>query len=81
MIQFVSIVGAALILIAYAAHQGGWMGRDSLRYHIINAAGGGILLVVAIHAVQIGFILLESVWTAISLAAIVRMTRGSNAKL
>ncbi|MCZ6695539.1 MAG: hypothetical protein O7A63_03265 [Acidobacteria bacterium] len=80
MIQLASIVGAALILIAYAAHQSGRMGRDSLRYHIINAAGGGILLVVAIHAVQIGFILLEGVWTLISLAAIVRVSRGSNAK-
>ncbi len=80
MIQFVSIIGAALILIGYAAHQGGWMGRDSLRYHVINAAGGAILLVVAIQAIQIGFILLEGVWTAISLAAIVRVTRGSNSK-
>ena len=80
MIQFVSIIGAALILIGYAAHQGGWMGRDSLRYHVINAAGGAILLVVAIQAFQIGFILLEGVWTAISLAAIVRVTRGSNSK-
>jgi uncharacterized membrane protein len=81
MIQFASIVGAVLILIGYAAHQGGWMGRDSLRYHIINAAGGAILLVVAIQAIQIGFILLEGVWTVISLAAIVRMTRGSSAKM
>ncbi len=80
MIQFVSIIGAALILIGYAAHQGGWMGRDSLRYHVINAAGGAILLVVAVQAFQIGFILLEGVWTAISLAAIVRVTRGSNSK-
>lgn len=80
MIQFVSIIGAALILIGYAAHQGGWMGRDSLRYHVINAAGGAILLVVAIQAIQIGFILLEGVWTAISLVAIVRVTRGSNSK-
>lgn len=80
MIQFASIIGAALILIAYAAHQGGWMGRDSLRYHIINAAGGGILLAVAIHAFQIGFMLLEGVWTAISLAAIVRVIRGTAAK-
>ena len=80
MIQFVSIIGAALILIGYAAHQGGWMGRDSLRYHVINAAGGAILLVVAVQAFQIGFILLEGVWTAISLAAIVRVARGSNSK-
>ena len=80
MIQFVSIIGAALILIGYAAHQGGWMGRNSLRYHVINAAGGAILLVVAVQAFQIGFILLEGVWTAISLAAIVRVTRGSNSK-
>ncbi len=73
MIQITSILGAILILAAYAAHQGGWMGRDSMSYHLINAIGALILCVVAVHAYQIGFILLEGVWMAISLAAIFRV--------
>jgi hypothetical protein len=72
MIQGASIVGALLILVAYGAHQAGALGRDSIAYHLLNVLGGGVLLVVAVHHVQIGFIILESVWTAISVAALVR---------
>ena len=73
MTQVVSIVGAALILAAYAAHQAGWVGRDTLSYHLLNAAGGMVLCAVAIDARQIGFIILEAVWTVISLAALGRI--------
>jgi len=75
LIQFVSLVGAVLILAAYAAHQAGRMGRDSLVYHALNAAGGLVLCAVALEARQIGFVVLEGVWTAISLAAIGRFLR------
>ncbi len=75
MVQFASIVGAALILVAYAAHQVGWMSRQSSLYHSLNMLGGLILSVVAIHAVQIGFIILETAWTTISLGALVRTLR------
>jgi predicted membrane protein len=81
MIQAVSIVGALLILVAYAAHQGGALGRDSITYHVLNILGGAVLLVVAVHHLQIGFIILESVWTGISVAALVRtgLSRGPGA--
>ena len=75
MMQAASLLGATLILAAYAAHQAGRMGRDSLRYHSLNALGGLVLCVVAVDASQAGFILLEGAWTAISLAAIVRTAR------
>ena len=75
MFQIVSVVGATLILVAYAAHQAGWTGRDSYLYHVLNAVGGLVLLAVAIDAVQIGFIILEAAWTAVSLVALLRMWR------
>ena len=75
LIQFVSLVGAGLILAAYAAHQAGRMGRESLVYHTLNSVGGLVLCVVAVEAYQVGFIVLEGVWTAISLGAIVRCLR------
>jgi hypothetical protein len=75
MMQVASLLGAVLILAAYAAHQAGRMGRDSLLYHSLNAVGGLVLCVVAVGASQAGFILLEGVWTAISLGAIVRTAR------
>lgn len=73
--QAISLFGAALILAAYAAHQAGWMGRESALYHVLNALGGLALCAVAIEAWQIGFIVLESVWTVISLAALVKILR------
>jgi hypothetical protein len=75
MMQIASIVGAALILAAYGAHQGGWMGRESAFYHLLNVAGGVALCAVAIDARQIGFIILEGAWTVISLAALARTRR------
>jgi hypothetical protein len=75
MMQTASLLGAALILAAYAAHQAGRMDRDSAWYHILNLAGALILCVVALEAFQIGFIVLEGVWAAISLAAFVRTVR------
>ena len=72
MIQAASLLGAALILAAYAAHQSGRMGRESLAYHIVNAVGGAILFGVAVDSSQFGFIVLEGAWTVISLYAIAR---------
>ncbi len=75
MLQIVSIVGAVLILLAYAAHQADWMGRDTYIYHVLNAVGAVVLCVVAVKAFQVGFIILEGVWTMISIGAIVRLWR------
>jgi len=73
MIQIVSIAGAALILAGYAVHQAGLAGRESVSYHVLNVVGGLLLCLVAVDAFQIGFIILEAVWTAISLVALVRV--------
>jgi hypothetical protein len=73
--QVVSFVGALLILIAYAGHQMGWMNPRSALYNILNAAGSVILLYIALHPFQIGFIILEGVWTLISLYALARPKR------
>ena len=75
MMQGASLLGAALILTAYAAHQAGRMRPDSLVYHSLNLLGGLVLCVVAVDASQAGFIVLEGAWTAISLVALVRTAR------
>lgn len=72
LLQGLSLAGAALILCAYAAHQAGRMSRDTPLYHVTNAIGGALLLIVAVSARQAGFIVLEGVWTVISLAALAR---------
>jgi hypothetical protein len=76
--QIVSFVGALLILIAYAGHQMGWMNPRSALYNILNALGSVILLYIALHPFQIGFIMLEGVWTLISLYAMARPRRSAS---
>jgi hypothetical protein len=70
--QIASFVGALLILIAYGGHQMGWMNPHSAAYNILNAVGSGILGYIAFHPFQIGFVVLESVWTVISIYALLR---------
>ena len=70
--QLISFVGALLILIAYIGHQRGWMNARRPIYNILNAIGSVILCWIAIHPFQVGFVVLEGVWTIISLWALAR---------
>jgi hypothetical protein len=70
--QLISFVGALLILIAYAGHQMGWINARRPAYNLLNAAGSLILFWIALHPFQVGFIVLEGVWTIISLWALAR---------
>lgn len=70
--QAISFVGAMLILIAYGGHQLGWIDSRRPSYNVMNAAGSAILVWIALHPFQIGFVVLESVWTVISLWALFR---------
>jgi len=73
--QVASFLGALLILVAYAGHQMGWMNPRSATYNVLNAAGSAILGYIALHPFQIGFIVLEGVWTLISIYALLRAER------
>ena len=70
--QLISFVGALLILIAYVGHQLGWVNARGAAYNIMNATGSAILGWIAFHPFQIGFIVLETVWTIVSLWALLR---------
>jgi hypothetical protein len=64
--QGIQIVGAMLILVAFAAVQFGEMRSDSRLYLALNLLGSAILAVLAVIAAQWGFVLLETVWAAVS---------------
>lgn len=73
--QAVSFAGAVLILFAYMGHQFHWMDSRRAIYNILNAVGSGILGYIALRPFQLGFVVLEGVWTVISLYALVRGMR------
>ena len=75
MVQIVSVIGSVLILSAYTANQSGRMSASTAAYSLINVVGAGILAVVAVLEEQWGFLLLEGVWTLVSLIALVRALR------
>lgn len=70
--QSASFLGAMLILIAYAGHQMGWMNPRRTAYNILNAVGSAILGYIAFHPFQLGFVILEVMWTVISIYALLR---------
>ncbi len=76
MIQVISVVGALAILLAYAANQFRWTDASNLLYQLANLLGSGILTVVAVIEVQLGFILLEGAWALLSLWSLVQILRG-----
>jgi uncharacterized membrane protein len=65
--QIISLVGAIMILVAYAGNQRAWMGRESVSYNLLNLAGSALLAWVAIVDHRAGFIFLESAWALLSI--------------
>ena len=70
--QAVSFVGALLILIAYAGHQLNWVDSRKPAYNLLNAVGSAILAYIAFRPFQLGFVVMEVAWVAISLRALLR---------
>jgi hypothetical protein len=70
--QAVSILGAAMILAAFAAQQAGRLGREDLSYLSLNLFGSVILTYFAIQAKNSGLIALEGSWAVISLISLVK---------
>ena len=64
--QAIQIAGSLLILSAFVATQAGRLGTTSLSYLVLNVVGSVILAILAVVEGQIGFLLLEGVWAAVS---------------
>ena len=78
--QLIQIVGALLILAAFAAVQFDRMRPDSRLYLALNLAGSAILAVLAVAAQQWGFVLLEGVWAIVSAWGLVSLYSSPSGK-
>jgi hypothetical protein len=74
--QLVQILGALLILTAYAAAQLGAMDQRSRVYLVLNLVGSAILAVLAWVETQWGFLLLEVVWAVVSAWSLLKSRPG-----
>lgn len=70
--QVASALGATLVLGAYVALQLRRLDRDDPWFNIANALGSFLLGICAVIDLRWGFIVLETVWTVVSLIALVR---------
>lgn len=74
--QVLSVMGALMVLTAYALIQSGiWRELDA-GYLALNIIGSLLLGVVAIEDQRVGFILLEFAWAGLGLIGVVRAVRA-----
>jgi hypothetical protein len=74
--QIAQLAGAALVLCGFGASQLGWMTTRSAGYQAVNLLGSLILTAVAVAGNFYGFVLLNGVWAAVSLIALMRIVLG-----
>lgn len=75
--QLASVLGALMILGAYAALQAGRLERTSRTFSLLNFVGAAILTGVAVVDRTWGFILLEGTWALLSLVPLLRREKAS----
>jgi hypothetical protein len=68
--QVVQLVGAFLILIAYALAQLGVLAPRGAPFLLLNLAGALVLAASAWHEEQWGFLVLEAAWALVSAAGL-----------
>jgi hypothetical protein len=75
-IQAVSVLGALMVLLAYAMIQSGiWRELDA-GYLALNILGSLLLGVVAVLERQVGFVLLEFAWAGLGLWGVRRALKA-----
>ena len=71
--QLISIIGAVLILVAYAALQLNRLRAETMAFQMLNLFGGIFLCLTAVSLRQYGFILVEGLWAILSAVGLWRV--------
>jgi hypothetical protein len=75
--QVIQVIGALMILVAYAAAQAGRWSTDALLYLWLNLLGSAILAVLAGMSENWGFLLLETVWAIVTAGSLLKRGRAT----
>jgi hypothetical protein len=73
--QVIQIIGALMVLSAYAAAQTGRWSTDDTVYLWLNLIGSTILATLAAISSNWGFLLLEGVWAIVTAESLLRRRR------
>jgi hypothetical protein len=76
-LQLLQLTGAILVLAGFTLAQMRVLDPQSLTYLTLNAIGAAILAALAFEERQWGFLLLEGVWTLVSVAGLIGRLRAS----
>jgi hypothetical protein len=74
--QVIQVIGALMILVAYAAAQTGRWSTDAWLYLWLNFFGSLILAVLAAISENWGFLLLEGVWAIVTAHSLIKRRRA-----
>jgi hypothetical protein len=68
-------VGVALLLLAFFLNLFGFLGHNSRRYQLLNAAGAGLSCWASYAIGFLPFVVLEATWCAVAVVAMFGATR------
>jgi hypothetical protein len=78
--DWIGFIGVALLLVAFFLNLTKRISQDSMTYVLLNFFGAAIAGVASAMLHYVPFIILEAVWTVVSLVAIINYFRKGAAK-
>jgi fluoride ion exporter CrcB/FEX len=76
LLQFISVLGALMVLSAYGLIQSGVWSELHAGYLALNIVGSLLLGIVAIEDQRVGFIFLEFAWAGLGLVGVARAMKA-----
>jgi hypothetical protein len=79
LMQILSLVGAALVLVGFGGQQFAGLKSEGLAYGLLNLVGSALLASSAVVPLNAGVLLMETAWVLLSLNVVVRALRRPRA--